>query len=422
MALNLTPSGRRTFRGELTAGLVNSVFVGASSILAVLLKKHFNASLLELAIYASVSSLAFLLSIWVNRWMERVGVRAIILYGGLIRMFFFALLGFAQTPVHLIIFFGLSQITVAALHPAMSRLWKSNYDDRERLEVTGYINAIRSVFEMLMAYLITAAVDYDVSLYRYLLPFAALTGALAQWILARIPLQGGDGEEVPERTKAERHILVEYVHVLQRNRRLAFFLFLFFFYGMGNWIHNILQVAYIEELMGLSYKEFSLVLFIIPQFITILCFPFLARWIDRFGIFSSYFVFSLVDAIHYIFMMYGSTLTMFMVAKAIKGVANSGTTLLWAVGVLYFSQSKAEIRQFAALHLTLTGIRALLGPFIGLVAAHYLGTVSIFTMAFLCNGIALVSLSLYMFNRQFPSIARIGYRTTFPPHPPAPPP
>lgn len=405
---SLSPFARLTFQRELTAGIISSVFVGGASLLAVLMKKHFGASNFQLSIFETVSAIAFISSIWVNRWTEMISSRRLILVAGLIRTGLFALLGFARTPTAMILLFGMSQLTMAAIHPAMSRLWKANYDDRERLEAASYLNAIRSIFEMAMAYAITAAVDHRVELYRYLLPLAGISGALAQWCLSRIPFQGGEREEAPARTLQEHNVLVEYLHLLKRNRSLSFFYFLFFFYGLAAWIHSPLQVAYLEDMLRLSYKQFSLVLFIVPQVITMLTYPILARFINRIGIFTSWFAFSLIEAVHLLIMMFGTTLDVFLVAKALKGFVNGGTSLLWAVGVLNFSQNRAEIRQFAALHLTFTGVRALIGPLIGLATANYFGTGAIFTMSFIVNGVALLGVTIHLLNRHFPKF--IGVR------------
>src|SRR4030042_2272218 len=107
MFLMLSPSGRKTFKAELAAGIANSCFIGASALLPVLLKKYFDASNLQLSVFSSVSCIAYLLSIWVNRWTERVSARKIILLAGLIRTGLFSVLGWGQTPSGLIMLFGL---------------------------------------------------------------------------------------------------------------------------------------------------------------------------------------------------------------------------------------------------------------------------------------------------------------------------
>ncbi|MBN2382576.1 MFS transporter [bacterium] len=243
---DLSESGRMTFRAELEAGIVGSVFVGANALLVVLLKKYFGASLLQLGIFGSISSIAYISAIWLNRLTEQIRARTLIRYAGMVRSLLFILLGFVQTPVGLIVVFGLSQIAYAAIHPAMSRLWKANYNDRERMEVTGSLNAIRSLFEMALAWFITMLFDYNELTFRIIVPLSGICGAVSFLIISRVKLINGDTEDVPPRHKSDRNILVEYYHVLIKNKPLAYFLFLFFFFGSANWIHNVLQVAYLE--------------------------------------------------------------------------------------------------------------------------------------------------------------------------------
>ena len=63
-------------------------------------------------------------------------------------------------------------------------------------------------------------------------------------------------------------------------------------------------------------------------------------------------------------------------------------SLLWNIGSSYFCKNE-EAANYHAIHLTLTGYRSLLAPFLGIVFYHWFGYVGAFLI-----GIGLVAVAI----------------------------
>ena len=65
----------------------------------------------------------------------------------------------------------------------------------------------------------------------------------------------------------------------------------------------------------------------------------------------------------------------------IQGLAQSGTQLVWALGVLPYARKAEDVPLYMAVHTTLTGVRGVIAPYFGIWLAGQVGLRAALVMA-----------------------------------------
>ncbi|MCG3125848.1 MAG: hypothetical protein CHACPFDD_00675 [Phycisphaerae bacterium] len=325
----------------------------------------------------------------------------------------------------------MARIFLAGVVTLRSSLWQANYPESHRARIAGRIQRLRALMALLVVASASALFDWDPSFYRYVYPAAALLGAAAVVLLQRIRVRGEKREIADYRRQSAGHAagagrtfrsgLSEAVGILRDDREFARYCTAQFCLGSANFMVDPVLAFVVTRQLGLSYFVSSALLDQIPVIFLLLSIPYWAAYFDRAGVLqfrvinSAVWVVSFViSAIAIALVQFGgmpvsadpaspgpvryvgpwvtAAVVLLFVARPLSGLGSGGGSIAWNLGHLHFAgRHNAEI--YMAIHVSLTGLRGIIMPFVGKFAYQLSGSGSFVAAAAL--GVA----SLFQFRR-----------------------
>ena len=249
-------------------------------------------------------------------------------------------------------------------------VWQANYPRESRTKVAGKIAAIQALVLASVAFGIGQAMDWNEQAFRWVYPIAASFGILGAWIYSKIRV---DNESVILKNERATSGNVSYLpwktfHLLLEDRPFAKYMACQFIFGVGNLMLMAPLIVILNNEYQFDYLGEILIVTIIPILMIPLSTPFWAKLLSKThvltfrSIHSWFFVVSslcigISIAMH-------ATLGLW-IGAAIRGIGFGGGVLAWNLG----HQDYAPVEQsgrYMGLHVTLTGIRGLIAPAIGM--------------------------------------------------------
>jgi hypothetical protein len=292
------------------------------------------------------------------------------------------------------------QVFLGGVVTVRSALWKANYPHAHRGRITARLQLFRlltGVTGMTVAGLIF---DRDSTAYRWVYPMIALIGAVGVVLLQRIrvrnerselrrggerSLHTGPEERVLEpfslvAVLSPGHVISQMVRVLKENPRFARYNVSLMFTGIGNLLVAPVMASIVAHDLALSYIACVALLDIIPLGLMMITLPRWAPFFDRVGVvnfrvtngvcwtaflvlgtMATYLVAHRADSAYTMPL----ALTMYGLSRIANGMARGGAALAWHLGHYHFARPR-ESEMLMGVHVTLTGLRGLTIPFLGI--------------------------------------------------------
>lgn len=218
----------------------------------------------------------------------------------------------------------------------------------------------------------------------YGVPVVAVISLIGIWLFSRIR----ESAKIRHDTGGSPG-LKDWSRVLFGNRSFLIFEIAYFIFGFGNLMTLPLLVILItkpEYGINASYFEAMLVQSVIWQVGIFVAAPFMGKLVSRYNPILLRGLLTLSFAADLFLMFVGfrtASITPLYIGKAIRGVTMAGGMLLWELGPMYFAERKEEVPTYLGVHTVLTGVRALISPWVGasLAMAFDLGTAVLFGVA-----------------------------------------
>jgi hypothetical protein len=257
-------------------------------------------------------------------------------------------------------------------------VWRNNYPRAERATIAGKLASVQAIVLCVVAFLLGLAMDANPRSFHILFPLSACGGLIGTAIYAKVRLRGQKRLARAERSGA-RHDRpsinpVSVWRVLRGDRHYRRFMINMFIFGLGN-IMLIAPLAIIlQEKFHLRYWPSILITSAIPDIVMPVAIPLWARLLNRVHVvrFRSIHAWSYVTSAcgMLIAVTTGQSWLLFFTA-AIVGIADAGGALAWNLGHNDFAQDH-NASQYMGVHVTLTGIRGLIAPFLGVGIYQFL--------------------------------------------------
>jgi len=262
--------------------------------------------------------------------------------------------------------------------PTINLLLKNNY----RLETFGSLFSIATSVNKVMMLVTTFSygllLDYDHYAFTYVFPVLGALGVFSIYLLSRISY-------IEERTEAlsrsfmdsVKGSLKNLVRILRFNAPYRDYELGFMFYGFAFMSTKAVITLFYKEELDLNYTSVAfyqngfniLAIVLLPVFgkllgrtdprrFVMLTYSSLALYLFFIG-FTQYFPF-------YIDVWEIQLYWFLLLAIIFKGVFVSTMSLSWSIGSSYFC-SKEEAGDYQSVHLTLTGLRAIFAPLVGVM-------------------------------------------------------
>ena len=275
---------------------------------------------------------------------------------------------------------GLAAFTVAAVTAraawsgiltVRAAVWRANYERQWRGRVTARIVQVASLLVAAVSTLAGFLMDWSSEAWRWVFPVAALCAFAAAWIYrgARVRRHGHliRAELAEQGLKGSAITVGRALSVLRQNREFRDYMIGMMVFGSGNLMIIALLVVSINEYFTISRLSQVLITSSLPLLVLFASIGAWARVLDRRHIFS-------YRAIHS--WNFVAALGLFAIAIIVRqplllwpgsillGSAYAGGHLGWNLGHNDFSDD-SNSSLYMAIHVTLTGLRGLVMPLVG---------------------------------------------------------
>lgn len=297
-----------------------------------------------------------------------------------------------------------AQVMLAGVVTIRPAVWKANYPFHIRGRITARIQGARVVVSTCATLLAARAFDRDAGAYAYVYPIAAACGLAAVLLLRRIRVRG-EGRELRRWRPAPDHggagdplmepysltallspgrALAQMVTVLRQDRRYALYMLGQFCLGVSNILpRGVVVVLLTRELPMWSGRIFWVTVVLTEVLPKLMLLGSLRTWgkhfdtlgVVRFRVVNSVFwaTATALGLAGTLCLAQGSageplflplSVMVFAAYALVHGIGQGGGTLAWHIGHLHFAApERAEV--YMGIHVTLTGIRGLAAPLVG---------------------------------------------------------
>jgi len=357
------------------------LFGGVWMLADLLTRKTLGASKEVLAIQTSVPMMTFLLAMVWRDLLEGRSRRRILLLTGVLGKGLLIAVAFVESPGPFLVIVILLALVDSAFIPLKNAIFRANYIERVRGRLFGGVVSL-SMLSLVVANLAAAyCLDHWEWTYRIIFPVAGVVGFGAHLVYSRVRVRGDGGHR--ETADAGPHrsgifaplgrAFSTTVRILKDDPQYRAYEFGFFIYGLAFLMNLPLVVLLIVDELNLDYSEASFARFVIAQLMMILLAPLAGRLLDKSHPSRLMAWSCLLLAVHAAILSVTWHVGTLAVSYLIFGVAMTAVILAWNLGPIQFARREKDSADYMAVHVTLTGLRAVIGPVIAITAERYLG-------------------------------------------------
>jgi len=263
-----------------------------------------------------------------------------------------------------------ARLSWAGVITLRAAIWRANFPRRVRATITGRIAVTYSILIALTAAGVGLAIEMHATAWRLLIPACALLGLVAAWRYRRFTVRG-HGRLLREERAAGglgRIRIADALRVLQTDRWYRRYMMTMFVFGSGNLMVIALLVVILAEQLGASALSQVVITTTIPLLAVSAMTPFWARRLDVAHIFDYRAVHSWTFVAAMALFVPGAIfhrIELFWIGALVLGAAFAGGKLGWNLGHNDFA-SDGHSTLYMGIHVTLTGIRGLIAPLVGI--------------------------------------------------------
>jgi hypothetical protein len=271
----------------------------------------------------------------------------------------------------LTIFVYVARICWTGVILVRTAVWRNNYPRADRARIAGQLASVQAFVVCIVAFVLGAAMDMDDRSFHWLFPIAAAGGLAGTAVYSRVRLRGqkrlaraersGGGVEQPSMNP------LSVWRILRDDSAYRRFMATMFVFGLGNIMLIAPLAIVLQEQFHLNYWPSIIITSALPDIVMPIAIPLWARLLRR----SHVIEFRAIHAWAYV----AASLTMLLacvtgeiallfVTAVLTGIADAGGALAWNLGHHDFAKDH-NASQYMGVHVTLTGIRGLIAPFIG---------------------------------------------------------
>ncbi len=422
--LPLKQREKKTFRIHLAYSIIEGFILGILVLNEFVFLKSLRGSDYQIGLLFQFSVVAMVLLLLFNEFIRRVrNKRYLLRITGLVtRAPLFLLLIFptdiqklTETHIYHSLFLAIFLIYYVAnlvIYPTINLLLKSNYEHPNFGELYGYASSVNKVLMLVSTFLFGILLDADRFAFRYVYPGLAILSIIGLFLLSNIQYEDTDFRSVKEPFfRAVRQSSIRMVNILRYNRPYLHFEIGFLLYGFAFMSTVAVITIFYEKALHLNYSGVGFYKNVY-NIIAILILPILGRMLGKtdprkFAIFTFssllffFFFMGLTEYLPYNVQVAGIKIyPLLLIAVLFNGIFAGAMALLWYIGSAYFCSSE-EAADYQSVHLSLTGVRAIFAPLVGVFFYKLIDFTGTFTIAIIALSAAIsvmvISLKRYPF-------------------------
>jgi len=276
-------------------------------------------------------------------------------------------------------------------------IWQANYPRENRANVAGEIATIQSLVLASVAFGVGQAMDQNEAAFRWIYPIAASFGIIGAAIYSKVRVKGHKQLLHEEKQSPELVSIKPWktFHLLFEDVQFAKYMSCQFILGVGNLMLTAPLVIVLNDDFALDYLGEILIVTIIPILMIPISTPLWAKLLNRvhiltFRAFHSWFF--VASSLCFAVGILMRDMTLMWTGASIRGLGFGGGVLAWNLGHQDYAPVE-QSGQYMGLHVTLTGIRGLFAPALGvflytsLLASGYPAGTIVFVTGAVCSAI-----------------------------------
>ncbi len=400
---------KKTYRLHLAYSILEGIVLGVLALNEFVFLKSLNGTSMQLGLLFQFSMLVFVGLIFINELIRRTKNKvnmlrktAIITRLPLILLVFFPHNETAmdsQPYFHFIflLLFLIYYLASPIIYPTINQFLKNTYRHKNFGKLYSRATSVNKVVMLIITFVYGYWLDINPFAFTFVYPIIAVIGIISVFLLSKIPYQEKDiilKKPFLEAVKDSSHKMWK---LITNNKPYLHFELGFMLYGFAFMSTVAVITIYYDEVLHLNYSS---VAFYKNGYniLAIFLLPFFGKLIGRidprkFAVltFASMLLYILALVITQYFPSFSDVLNIriyywMLVYIFFHGIFAATMSLLWFIGSAYFGKNQ-EAGDLQSVHLSLTGIRAIFAPIIGILFYQWFG----FTITF---GIAIISLFL----------------------------
>jgi MFS family permease len=326
------------------------------------------------ALVAGSPAFANVVSLWVSGLAEGRDKPAWVARLMAVTCIFLMLMSLAPaTPTGLVLLtLGMivARLAWAGVITLRAAIWRANFPRQVRARITGWITVLFSLTIAGTAGLIGILMNWWPEIWRLAFPIAGLIGLGAAWRYRVTRIRQGrrlQGEELDQREGRHGGQLRAALEILREDLWYRRYMMTMFAFGSGNLMVIALLVILLNEQFGFARSEQVMVTTALPLIMLSIFTPIWARRLDAVHILDYRARQAWMFVITMLFFLVASIFALkwlFWVGALSLGMAFAGGKLGWNLGHNDFaSDDKSTL--YMGIHVTLTGVRGLIAPLVG---------------------------------------------------------
>lgn len=373
-------------------------------LLIFIASKDLNASLLQLAILASlkaaVSFFAFYISSFIHGKPQLI--RKYLITLNLISSIPCLLFPYVENVWFYVIAYGVYMLGLRAIYPAWIEILKRNLDLKTLGSVISKGTSITYLITIFLPLLLSYWMDKDPHIWKSLFFILALLQILNIFVIARLPLFSSQStQKGPKDLSKLFSPLREGWKLLINRKDFVKYQLLFFFGGAGILLIQPVLPVFFSQGLRLSYQELTLAISFCKGISFILTSPFWARFANNNSIYILNGFINISCCLFIAFMLASEiNISWLFLAYLMYGTMQAGCELSWNLSGPLFSK-ECESSPYSSVNLACIGIRGFICPFVGQLIFSY----SNFTFSFALAGLVCLLGVFYAFYLDY-SLAR----------------
>ncbi|HRX85498.1 MAG TPA: hypothetical protein P5572_10810 [Phycisphaerae bacterium] len=300
-----------------------------------------------------------------------------------------------------------AQFFMTGIVSTRAALWKANYPQWVRARLAARVQILRTLTQLGTLGVGAAVLNSTPGSYRWLYPAVALVGAVSLLMLRGMRVRGergmlarihrGEGTGLVEPLQfwavlSPRRVLAGAARVLRADVPFRNYCIAQMCAGTANlMVRSVAVVVIADQLLGdmpASFWVGAVLLDVMPRLLTLGSMARFAAYFDRVGVLRFRVLHGVGWFLTLVFGMFGAWATargattqpaLFLLGMAsftayamVRGICYGGGNIAWNLGHLHFAHPQdAEV--YMGIHVSLTGLRGLILPSVGMLLWHGVG-------------------------------------------------
>jgi len=407
---SLTTQERRTYILHVIYSIIDGILFGILALNEFILLKSLKGTDYQVGFLFLIPNAVLLLSILFNELIKRTVHKKTFLniFAILTRLPLLLVLIFPNDLHNITMFHQYAFLTILLIYyfsnpiilPMINLFLKQVYTHENFGKLYSYATSISKIAALFSTFLTGLLLDINSQYFKEIYVFMAFAGILSIYILTRIDYQ--DKIPVIKKTilQSAGASLKRMKEILVRNKPFLHFEIGFMLYGLAFMTTSGVISLFLNDALDLNYSSLA---FYKNGYntVNILLLPFFGKLIGKidprkFAIFTFssiglFFLFLFVTTYWngYVEIWKIKIYYSLVIAYLFYGVFSATMGLLWYIGSAYFSKND-EVADYQSIHLSLTGVRGMFAPLMGIYFYLLINYNGVFLM-----GVGFISLAVF---------------------------